>query len=84
MSDVNIENVILEKVCIGGRFELLVDEATDRRHAQLLSKVHIAFFGDTTSEHFLFFPILLGNRIGENFSSYIRLSSTRRTLMEGL
>ena len=50
----DIESVVLDKICIGNKFALQLDESTDfSGHAQLLANVHFVD-GDTIRENFLF------------------------------
>ena len=56
---VNIETIVLEKICIGKYFSLQLDEYTDiSKNVQLLANVCFVD-GDTIRENFLFCKILV-------------------------
>ena len=61
----DIESIVLEKVCISGKFALQLDESTDiSGYAQLLANVRVVD-GDATRENFLFCKALPEKATGE-------------------
>ena len=56
---VDIETIVLEKICIGKHFSLQLDEYTDlSKNAQLLANVHFVD-GDIIRKNFLFCKTLV-------------------------